>query len=272
MANRVVDSAIVVADTVTKLGPECDGRVVLGASHGGVYAAYCAVKARARGVILNDAGRAMDDSGIGGGAYCQALDIPYATTGTMSCRIGDGESAAADGVISFANPLAAELGVAVGMDAMEAARRMTAAAPSTKPAPAYAEARKELPAGPGRRTVVLMDSISLVVEADAGRIVVSGSHGGTPSADPFAALRAEAFAGFFHDAGGGLDGAALGRLPQLDRRGIVAGTVGCMTARIGDGESVYRDGVLSHVNEAARRAGGAPGTPLKAFVETLVGL
>jgi hypothetical protein len=270
MANRVIDDRIVVAHTVTKLGPECEGRVVLGASHGGVYAAYLAVKAKARGVILNDAGRAKDDSGISGGAYCQELGIPYATTDTMSCRIGDGESAAAEGVISFANPLALSLGVKTGMSAIEAARCMTKATLNDKPAPSYAEARKELPAKPGERMIVLMDSISLVNDQDAGRIIVSGSHGAMLGADPATAIRGDAFAGFFHDAGGGKDGAATSRLPALDRRGIIAGTVACMSARIGDGESIYRDGVLSHVNEAARAAGGAAGMKAKTFIDSLV--
>lgn len=270
MANRVIDDQIVVAHTVTKLGPECEGRVVLGASHGGVYAAYLAVKAKARGVILNDAGRAKDDSGISGGAYCQDLGIPYATTDTMSCRIGNGDSAAEEGVISFANPLALSLGVAVGISALEAARCMTKAELTDKPAPSYAEARKELPAKPGERMIVLMDSISLVNDQDGGRIIVSGSHGAMLGTDPATAIRGDAFAGFFHDAGGGKDGAATSRLPALDQRGIIAGTVACMSARIGDGESIYRDGVLSHVNETAKAAGGVVGMSTKTFIDSLV--
>ena len=31
---------LIVVDSVTRLGPETQGRVVLGGSHGGVYAAY----------------------------------------------------------------------------------------------------------------------------------------------------------------------------------------------------------------------------------------
>ena len=270
MANRIIDGQIVITHSVTKIGSECEGRVVLGASHGGVYAAYLAVKARARGVILNDAGRAKDDSGISGGAYCQGLGIPYATTGTMSCRIGNGDSAVDEGVISFANPLALSLGVTVGMPAIEAARRMTKALLSDKPAPSYAEARKELPGNPGERMIVLMDSISLVNDQDGGRIIVSGSHGAMLGTDPATAIRGDAFAGFFHDAGGGKDDAATSRLPALDQRGIIAGTVACMSARIGDGESIYRDGVLSHVNETAKAAGAAVGIRAKTFIDSLV--
>jgi hypothetical protein len=270
MANCIIDDQIVIADTVTKLGPECAGRVVLGASHGAVYAAYLAVKAKARGVILNDAGRAKDDSGISGGAYCQDLGVPYATTDTLSCRIGNGESAAAEGVISFVNPLAAALGVTIGMPALDAARRMTKAPLSDKEVPRYAEARKELPTGPGERMIVLMDSVSLISDQDTGRIIVSGSHGAMLGTDPATALRGDAFAGFFHDAGGGKDNAALTRLPPLDGRGIIAGTVAGMSARIGDGASVYRDGILSHLNDQAKAAGGAVGMQAKTFIDSLV--
>jgi hypothetical protein len=268
MANRVVDDIIVVADTVTKLGEECVGRVVIGASHGGVYAAYCACKAKARGVILNDAGRGKDDAGVGGGAYCQDLQTPYATVDTMSARIGNGESMAADGVISFANPLAVALGVTVGMPSMAAARAMAGAERSTMPVPTYAEARHELPVT-GKRMIVLMDSVSLVTDADAGRVVVSGSHGGMLGTDKLSALTVDGFAGFFHDAGGGKDGAGLTRLPALDERGIAAGTVAASSARIGDGRSIYQDGVLSHVNETARRLGGEVGMPAKILIDSL---
>ena len=269
MANRVIDDAIVVADTVTKLGPECEGRVVLGASPGGVYATYLACKARARGVILNDAGRGKDNAGIGGGDYCEPLNIPYATVDTMSCRIGNGESAAADGVISFANAIATELGIAVGMSAIEAARFMTEAPMSDTPPPAYEEARKELPERPGHRRVVLMDSISLVKPEDAGAIIVSGSHGAMLGANKLSALTVDGFAAFFSDAGGGKDGSAVTRLPALDERGIIAGTVDCMSARIGDGVSIYRDGILSHVNQTAQAQGGEVGMRAQTFIDKL---
>jgi len=156
------------------------------------------------------------------------------------------------------------------MSAIDAARLMTKAAMSDKPAPSYAEARKELPTRPGERMIVLMDSISLVNDQDGGRIIVSGSHGAMPGADPAMAIRGEAFAGFFHDAAGGKDGVGMSRLPALDTRGIIGGTVACMSARIGDGKSIYNDGVLSHVNETAKAAGGAVGMSARQFIDSLV--
>ena len=118
--------------------------------------------------------------------------------------------------------------------------------------------------------IVLMDSISLVNDEDAGRIIVSGSHGAMLGSDPASAIRGDAFAGFFHDAGGGKDNAASSRLSPLDQRGIIAGTVAGMSARIGDGQSVYNEGILSHINKKAIAAGGEVGMPAKIFVDSLV--
>ena len=85
-----VPSGVIAADTVTRPTDAWKGAVLVAGSHGGIYAAYCAVKAGVRGVILNDAGRGKDDAGIGGIGYCEALGIPYATIATMSARIGNG--------------------------------------------------------------------------------------------------------------------------------------------------------------------------------------
>ena len=58
-----LSAGVVVADSVTKPTEAWRGAVLIAGSHGGIYAAYCAVKAGVRGVILNDAGRGKDDAG-----------------------------------------------------------------------------------------------------------------------------------------------------------------------------------------------------------------
>ena len=88
MQNRIIDDKIVVANSVTKIGSECMNRVIIGGSHGGIYATYLAVREKVRGVILNDAGFAKNNSGVAGGDYCQELGIPYAAIDTLSCCIG----------------------------------------------------------------------------------------------------------------------------------------------------------------------------------------
>src|SRR6266702_7321101 len=103
-------AAIIVADSITRIGPEAAGAVVVNASHGGVYAAYLAAKLGAAAAIFNDAGVGRESAGIGGLDYLQQLGIPAATVGHLSARIGDGADMLARGVISHVNPLAASLG------------------------------------------------------------------------------------------------------------------------------------------------------------------
>ena len=47
---------IVIADSITRVGPEAAAAVVVNASHGGIYAAYLAAKLHAAAAIFNDAG------------------------------------------------------------------------------------------------------------------------------------------------------------------------------------------------------------------------
>ena len=270
MQNRIIDDKIVVANSVTKIGVECADRVIIGASHGGIYATYLAVREEVRGVILNDAGFAKNNSGVAGGNYCQELGIPYAAIDTLSCCIGNAESHVKDGIISFINLEAENLGVTVGMTALEAAYKLCKARIIKRRTPEYSEARTELAVDLGKRRVILMDSASLVKEKDKGSIVVTGSHGGIPAPDPESALRCQAFAAFFHDAGRGKADSGLTRLKPLNDRGIIAGTVNGMSACIGDGLSVYNDGILSNINSTASKAGGEIGMSLKIFIDALV--
>ncbi len=77
-----------------------------------------------RGVIANDAGRGMDDSGIACfGPFAEA-GIAAAAVGAMTARIGDVMSTWNDGVISVMNDVAKERGVREGQTTKEAARAM----------------------------------------------------------------------------------------------------------------------------------------------------
>jgi len=107
--------------------------------------------------------------------------------------------------------------------------------------------------------VIGLDSIGLVLPDDAGAILVIGSHGALHGGDPASALEVAARAAFFHDAGGGKDGAGYSRLPVLAARGVPAATVDHRTARIGDAHSLWATGVLSQVNAPMLRAGAMIG-------------
>jgi hypothetical protein len=270
MDHKTEDETVLTEDSVTHLDGRHRGRVVIAGSHGGVYAAYLAAKAELRGVILNDAGGGLDGSGHAGLDYLDALGIPAATVGAMSARIGDGADMTARGIVNRVNGTAAALGCAPGQGAPDCARRMTAAAWTRPAAPPLDEARHLLLARPGEPEVWALDSASLVGPDDVGRILVIGSHGGAPGGLAKNALKANALAAVFHDAGVGADQAGLSRLALLDTRGVAAAVVDGNTARIGDGRSLWATGRISFVNRTAEALGATPGLSVPAFVDRVI--
>jgi hypothetical protein len=83
---------------------------------------------------------------------------------------------------------------------------------------------------------------------------------------PETALKYDALAALFNDAGIGVDDAGVTRLSALDARGIAAATVAANTARIGDARSTYEDGIVSRVNARAAALGIAPRVSAREFV------
>ncbi len=257
--------AIVTADSVTALGPEVRGAVLVAGSHGGRIAGSYAAKAGAHAVILNDAGIGKDGAGIAALDALETIGMAAASAAHSSARIGDGADMLARGRISHANAQARRCGVAAGMPVRDAAVLLcTAAAPQSAP-PDYSEGRTRLADGPPE--VWGLDSLGLLLDEDAGRILVIGSHGALHGGRPESALRVAARAAVFNDAGIGADGAGLTRLPALDARAIPAATVDCMSARIGDCRSMWATGRLSALNEAAARCGALRGQSVVAFVD-----
>jgi hypothetical protein len=124
---------------------------------------------------------------------------------------------------------------------------------------------KRIVAGRGSRNVILMDSISHVDAGDAGHIVVSASHGGA-SGGEFAGQYTLA-AVFFNDAGVGKDEAGIAALRMLN---VPAGTVSHLSARIGDAEDTWQNGVLSHLNASALSYGLSRGERLLDAVTRLL--
>src|SRR5438270_8389193 len=117
----MADPGILIADSVTRLGPEHIAAVLIAGSHGGVYAACLAARAGLRAVILNDAGVGLDQAGIAGLAYLDGYGMAAATIGHDTARIGDGADMARRGVISHVNATAARLGCAPGQACRAAA-------------------------------------------------------------------------------------------------------------------------------------------------------
>jgi hypothetical protein len=261
---------IVVANSVTKLGPETRDAVLIGGSHGGVYAGYLAAKEGARAVILNDAGIGKDQAGTGSLDYLDKLAIPAATVDHRSARIGDGKDMAARGRISHVNAAAKALGCSAGMAASQCAERMRKAKPYRGEAPHYEEARFAFRQNPGEPEVWGVDSASLVRPQDAGQIVITASHGALLAAETASAIKYDVLACAFNDAGFGADDIGASRLPVLDHRGIAAIVLDCMTARIGDARSAWETGKISRANTTAKKLGVKPGMSTQEFADAVI--
>jgi hypothetical protein len=261
---------IIAEASVTKLDARHRDAILVAGSHGGVIAGFLAARAGVRAVILNDAGVGRDQAGISSLPYLERIGMAAATVGHMSARIGEGADMLARGVITHANAIATRLGVRAGQRCADAAERLKAAPGATGAPPSYEEARFPIRETPGEPPVWGLDSVSLMEPADKARILIIGSHGGILGGKPETAMKHDAIAGVFNDAGVGADGAALTRLPPLDARGIAAVTVDCMTARIGDARSSWETGILTHANETAKKLGARAGMSTQDFVALVV--
>ena len=231
------------------------GAVLVAGSHGGLIASYLGAKAGAHALILNDAGVGLDDAGIAGLQWLNAIGMAAATVAHTSARIGDGTDSLARGVISHANQSARTVGVVTGMRAAAAAACLTRASALHSPPPPYVEGRWLLTRRNGIE-VWALDSVGKLLPDDAGRILLIGSHGALHGGRRDSALNlhgapVQARAAIFNDAGVGADGAGITRLAELDARGIPAATVSHTSARIGDGRSMWETGVLSYINSHA---------------------
>ncbi len=243
------------------------GKVLVAGSHGGIIAAYLGAKAGVHALILNDAGVGKDRAGIAGLAYLEAIGMAAAAVDCMSARIGDGEDMLARGIVSHANIFASLCGVVAGQSCLEAADRLRGAAPPRSGPPPYSEGRWRV--AEGAPEVWALDSVGKLVPEDAGRILVIGSHGAVQGGRPETALGVEAAAAVFNDAGLGADRIGIARLPVLAARGMPAAAVDCMSARIGDGRSMWETGVLSHVNAVAAARGARRGMRVQDFAALL---
>ncbi len=252
---------ILSADSVTELGPDARGAVLVAGSHGGRIAAYYASRALVHAVILNDAGIGKEEAGVAGVAALESIGMAAAAADCATARIGDGADTLARGVVSRANRIAEKCGVAPGMPVRDAAVRLTQAPAPRGVLASPGEGRFQLRAAPPE--IWALDSVGLALPEDAGRLLVFGSHGALHGGRAETAIPVAALAAAFHDAGAkGID---LTRLPVLAGRRIAAVTVSAASARIGEARSMWESGVLSHVNATAAALGARVGQPLAEF-------
>lgn len=103
----------------------------------------------------------------------------------------------------------------------------------------------------------ILDTITSVDETNRDEVVVAGSHGGAYPGR--LALKAGVRGVILNDAGVGMDEAGIASLGILAEQGVPAATVDYRSARIGDGEDMYRRGVISRANDTAVTLGCEPG-------------
>jgi hypothetical protein len=266
----IEDVKVLAVPTVTRLGPETVGSVLVGGSHAAIFTTYLTLKAGARAAIQHDASFGIGRAGIAGLAWAEPLGFAMAAVDARTARIGDGADMLERGTISAVNSHAAACRVVPGMSCREAANLLRSAAiPAAMPSPML-ETRFETTLPGTRRTLVMVDSVALARESDAGGIVLTGSHGGTPS-DGYAAKVGMQLV-LFNDAGFGAEYAGIASLPILEQKGLAAATVSAFTARIGDGRSTYADGIISAANARALALGAVVGAPAREFVAAVAAL
>jgi hypothetical protein len=109
----------------------------------------------------------------------------------------------------------------------------------------------------------LLDSIAHISDAQANAVVVSGSHGGRSAAEFVIALSQKPSCVFFNDAGGGKDDAGKVALKMLQAQNIPCACYSHMSAKIGDAEDGYENGVVSGANALAHALGIELNMPVK---------
>ena len=114
----------------------------------------------------------------------------------------------------------------------------------------------------GGRSVIVMDSARWVDERNRGRdVVVPASYIGVLPARMVAAHMPRGVIG--HDACVGKDGAGIAGLWYLEALGVPAATADGMTAELGNGEDLYANGIVKHLNYPAERCGVKEGMSVR---------
>jgi uncharacterized protein YunC (DUF1805 family) len=256
-------------NSITDANSTSQGRAVVCGSHGGNYPAYLASAAKVSSIIFNDAGFGLENAGIAGVMALSVVGIPAASAAHDSCIIADANDMMTSGVISAVNALAQHYGVKTGDPVKTAIGKIMQCTETAKLLEPVNEARRSFKIKGNNRSILLVDSASLIRQQDEGETIITGSHGGLIGRDPARALKTKARLAVFNDAGIGRKDAGISRLLALDNKGVAAATVAHNSARIGDAKSTFETGVVSAVNRAAARLGLSIGDKLAEILTRL---
>ena len=246
----VFDSATHVEDYAARV--RCGGELVVAASYAGVLCARMVMSAQPRAAIGLDCGIGKDGAGIAGLWYYEALQVPAAAVDSNTAEMGNGQDMYANGILSRVNECAQRLGLAPGLSVQAAVEAVLTG--SRKPAAFDPARRLVVLAGPHGRGVVCTDSIAFALPEDRERnVLCTAGHTGLSVVDYFLRYRPWGF--ICSDGGIGKNRSGVAALELVDAEGIAGASVDAMTARMGDGQSTYFDGVISAMNARARSKG-----------------
>lgn len=248
----VFDSATYVEGYVHG-APGTAGDVVVNASYSGVLCARMVMSARPRAVIGLDCAIGKDGAGVAGLWYYEALDVPAAAVDVMTAEMGNGNDLYDNGIVSRVNDAAQALGIAPGMTTREAAQYMLTG--EKKPQVAEPTRRRVIHTDEASgRSIVCTDSIAFALLQDKDRnVLCTAGHTGRSVIAYFRDFRPWAF--ICSDGGVGKNNSGLSALEAVEPDGIVGCSVSALSARMGDGQSTYFDGVISAANSHARAKG-----------------
>ena len=254
-------------NSITDADASVEDAIVVCGSHGGLYPASIASKARVHAVIFNDAGIGLEGAGIAGVKALGDVGMAAAAADCMSARIGSADDMMKRGLISYANAAAANCGIVPDMPVAESASLLTSASAARGQLQPVGEARWEEMVEGVETSILFVDSASLVTPGDEGRIIITGSHGGLIGNDAFRAFKTRAQLAVFNDAGFGVERAGVSRLFALEQFGVAAVSVSHTSARIGDARSCLETGVISAQNTCASSLGFETGKSLLASLQ-----
>ncbi len=106
---------VVLMDSISSIGPDDEGQIVVSASHGGVSSGQFATSRRLGACFFNDAGVGKEDAGIAALGMLEDLEVAGATLSHESARIGDARDHWEHGIVSHVNAAAARAGLRPGL-------------------------------------------------------------------------------------------------------------------------------------------------------------
>jgi uncharacterized protein YunC (DUF1805 family) len=230
----------------------CQGDVVVASSYAGVLCARMVMSAKPRAAIGLDCGIGKDGAGIAGLWFYEALGVPAAAVDSRTAEMGNGRDLYDSGVLSRVNDAAQRLGLVPGLSVKDAVEALLTL--SRKPAAWDPARRLVVHAGPHGRSIVCTDSIAFALPEDRERnVLCTAGHTGRSVIEYFRSFRPWAF--ICSDGSVGKNDSGISALREVDADGIAGASVDAQTARMGDGQSTYFDGIISAVNETAAAKG-----------------